>query len=212
MKCVRIMLVITIMVTLGCGGVREETPKQSAGEIEIKVPSTGGIKAAAEPEIISTDGRLVDSNGLTIHLHSSGELLITDSLGRRTGLDPSIGQTFNEIPNASYDRIGLDDLSDPDNPIPDEHPTKELELVRPLEGEYALRIAGTVNETYKLLIYPRDAEGTPSQIIFRDVPIALGEVHTYTIKHHKVSGSETSVTRLSDSFPSTVIIPELVPE
>ena len=135
-----------------------------------------------------------DSNGLTFRFHSPGEMLITDPLGRRLGFDPSTGRTFNEIPNSGYSILGIGDATDT-NPVPlDYDPPKELELVRIPEGEYTLRITGTGNGTYKLLMYSMDVEGMPSGEIFENIPITLGEVHIYTIEHSKALGSEIHVT------------------
>jgi len=137
---------------------------------------------------------LTNSNGLTIRFHSLGEMLITDPLGRRLGFDPSTGRTFNEIPNSGYSVLGIGDATDP-NPVPlDYDPPKELELVRIPEGEYTLRITGTGNGTYKLLMYSMDVEGMPSGEVFENIPITLGEVHIYTIEHSKALGSEIHVT------------------
>src|SRR5207302_799721 len=40
---------------------------------------------------------------LGIALGSPAELLVTDQLGHRTGVDPTTNITYSEIPNASYD-------------------------------------------------------------------------------------------------------------
>jgi len=50
------------------------------------------------------------STGVEAGLHSPGELLVTDSQGRRTGFDPRTGQHYNEIPNSSYWEDQLVDL------------------------------------------------------------------------------------------------------
>lgn len=136
---------------------------------------------------------ITDVNGLVCRFHSPGELLITDALGRRTGTDPLTGQSFNEIPGSSYELISLDDLTDPANPVPSDDVTKDLELVRPPDGEYTLRVTGTGSGTYDLENRSTDAEGTPSEATFTNVPITPGAVHTYIIQHSKAPGSTVSV-------------------
>jgi len=150
--------------------------------------TSGAVRRYSGPEFSITD-----VNGLVCRFHSPGELLITDALGRRTGTDPLTGQSFNEIPNSSYDLISLDDLTDPNNPVPSDDVTKDLELVRPPDGEYTLRVTGTGTGTYDLENRSADAQGTPSQATFTNVPITPGAVHTYIIQHSKAPGSTVSV-------------------
>lgn len=148
----------------------------------------GAVRRYSGPEFSITD-----VNGLVFRFHSPGELLITDTLGRRTGTDPLTGQTFNEIPDSSYELVSLDDETDPDNPVPADDVTKDLELVRPPDGEYTLRVTGTGTGTYDLENRSADAQGTPSQATFTNVPITPGAVHTYIIQHSKAPGSTVSV-------------------
>jgi hypothetical protein len=147
----------------------------------------GSVRRYSGPEFSITD-----VNGIVCRFHSPGELLITDPQGRRTGIDPLTGQTFSEIPNASYENIGLDDETIPDLPEPGPE-TKDLDLVRPLEGEYALRVTGTGTGTYDLEIRSSDAQGTPSQSTFANVPITPGAVHNYVFDHSKAPGSQISI-------------------
>jgi len=139
------------------------------------------------------DFSITDVNGVVCRFHSPGELLITDAQGRRTGVDPLTGLTFNEIPGSSYEPVSLDDETDPDNPVPADDVTKDLELVRPPDGEYTLRVTGTGTGTYDLENRSADAQGTPSQANFTNVPITPGAVHTYVIEHSKAPGSQISI-------------------
>jgi len=74
-----------------------------------------------------------------ILLHSPGELLITDANGNMTGVDPVIGESYDDIPNSSY---GIEALYDSETGLVGPG-WNELEIVQPEEGEYTLRITGT---------------------------------------------------------------------
>ncbi len=147
----------------------------------------GAIRRFAGPEFSITD-----VNGIVCRFHSPGEVLIADPLGRRTGLDPLTGQTFSEIPGSTYDTIGLDDESDPANPVPGPD-TKDLDIQRAIDGEYSLTVTGTGTGTYDLEIHAFDANQSPSQNTFLSVPISPGVVHKYVFDYSKVPGSQISV-------------------
>src|SRR5262249_11723401 len=53
-------------------------------------------------ELQGPGATFVFSGDVTIVLHSPAELLLTNSAGQRTGIDPITNTTFSEIPNAAY--------------------------------------------------------------------------------------------------------------
>lgn len=115
--------------------------------------------------------------GLTIALGSPAELLLTDSSGRRTGLNPATGAEFEEIPGSSY---MVDTIDPPDEPDGKGIDTKML-MVSPLpDGAYTLAVQGTGNGTYVLEFRYQGVDHVgEAKAAIRDVPIAQGTVHTY---------------------------------
>ncbi|MBN1618386.1 hypothetical protein JW887_03525 [Candidatus Dojkabacteria bacterium] len=123
---------------------------------------------------------------ITLHFHSPGDLVVTDPSGKKVGYDPISDITFNdEIPNSNYDTIVLSD-PESDLMLPE---TKELEIWRPIEGEYELQIIGTGTGNYNLEIYATDREGSSSADRFSEVPISPGKIHTFLFDYSRESGT-----------------------
>ncbi len=94
---------------------------------------------------------------MTIALGSPAELLITDSLGRRLGKDPSSGIVYNDIPGGSY---GSDDIGDPDSVVPPPtHSGKVAYLPELPVGNYTIEVIGTGEGPYTLQTTFADTTG-----------------------------------------------------
>jgi len=159
------------------------------GEILLnsKYQDIKSIRVFEGPEYVFRD----DLSGVLITFHSPGELLVTDPLGRRTGADPLTGQSYNEIPNGSYETEFLED--------PEEEgagaEAKAIEISRPdAAGEFTLRVTGTDNGTYDLQIVGYDVQNTPSSASYDDIPITTAAVHAYAFAYDKASGSTIGVS------------------
>jgi len=115
--------------------------------------------------------------GLTIALGSPAELLLTDSSGRRTGINSAAGTRFEEIPGSSY---AADIIDPPDEPDGKGIDTKML-MVSPLpDGPYTLAVQGTSSGTYVLEFQYLGVDHVgEAKAAIRDIPIAHGTVHTY---------------------------------
>ena len=115
--------------------------------------------------------------GLTIALGSPAELLLTDPSGRRTGVNPSTGTTFEEIPGSSY---AVDTIDPPDEPDAKGIDTKMLEVSPLPDGPYTLAVQGTGSGTYHLEFRYEGVDHVgEAKAAIRDIPIAPGTVHTY---------------------------------
>ncbi|KWT78418.1 C39 family peptidase [Candidatus Magnetominusculus xianensis] len=128
-------------------------------------------------------------SGLTFRLHSPGELLITDSLGRRIGYDPNSGIRYNEIPNSYYDYLYPDDDTEPYPTELLEHEYKELYIGRPVAGDFKLQVIGTGTGNYELDIssWNPDVSNSLGTKIFDNVPITPNEVHIYGFNYSKLT-------------------------
>lgn len=132
------------------------------------------------------------------------ELLLIDPQGRRVGYDPSTGITYTgrwdaavapphpirtEIPEAYYEAISLDDaVTGEPGPV-----TLELDVPRPLAGDYQIQVIGTETGTYTLELRAYDPELNPSIKGFKDIAIDPGAVHTYRFRFVKVVGYQIKV-------------------
>jgi hypothetical protein len=142
-------------------------------------------------EIIGPEYTYVDSRcGLTIRFHSPGELVITDSLGRKEGYDSISGTTYQgQIPDAFYGETGLPNLPE-DLPEPQ---SKEIDISVPAEGEYELKVIGTDVGNYDLEIRAWDREGGRSYKDIEQIPIITNTVHTYILNYSRAAGSKLEV-------------------
>jgi hypothetical protein len=140
----------------------------------------GVVRRFGGPEYTYTD-----ITGITIHFHSPGEFILTDSFGRRTGIDPRTQEVFKEIPGSSYTTIRLDD--DETGEIGPE--TIELDVRQPSAGEYLLQVIGTGTGKYTLELHADDPAGETSVAEALNIPILAGVVHKYMIDYGKTVGT-----------------------
>src|SRR6185437_16300119 len=77
---------------------------------------------------LDTPTKVVSLADTSFYLASPAELLITDSKGRREGIDPATGVTYNEIPGATYYKEGPYVSSDVDVDPTTQHQIKVLDL------------------------------------------------------------------------------------
>lgn len=137
---------------------------------------------------------------LTVSFHSPGEVLLTDPLGRRVGVDPERGNSFVEIPGAYYDTAAIATLVDDDLFIDDEEPSRQLYVPGALDGDYAVDVIGTGMGVYKLHIQRYDTEHRRDEILFADVPISHGERHQYRLRYDQSSIGSAEGPLLSGGF------------
>jgi hypothetical protein len=149
-----------------------------------------GTRKLSGPEFVWTD-RL---NGITVRLFSPAEVLLTDPLGRRAGVDPLTDTEFNEIPLAGYVEEVIHDNETGEPGIP----SKELDIREPMDGTYEMVVTGTADGTYDLSIDPQDRTGaSPIEVSFDNIPTAPGVVHHYTFNY---SGTPGTPFQLSGGF------------
>jgi len=119
---------------------------------------------------------------LWLYLCSPAEMLVTDSLGRQTGIDPTTGEEFSEIPGASY---GDEFLSPADDSLGTTMHTKVLVL--PEGGTYTVEVTGTSEGSYTLLAISSGSNGEVlSQSVTRSV--SSGQVDSYLLDYSPTGG------------------------
>jgi hypothetical protein len=138
-------------------------------------PPTG---QAAPSEIVGAHTRPEHSfgdhlSGITIFLRPQvAEMLVTDALGRRTGVNPATGDTYAEIPGAEY---GDNPSDEPSNS------SREFGVNRPSAGEYIVRVTGIGTGTYRLAIRTYSRDGAMGSKLIEDVPTVAGMTHQYVL-------------------------------
>ncbi len=116
---------------------------------------------------------------VTIVLHSPAELLITNSAGQRTGIDPITNTTFSEIPNAAYvDESVTDITDDTDNAV--QADSKQMVLNPPAQDTFTLTVTGTDLGTYSLQFIALDANRQRSVTGLKDFPTSPGTIQQFT--------------------------------
>ena len=116
------------------------------------------------------------STGVEAGLHSPGELLVTDSQGRRTGFDPRTGQHYNEIPNSSYWEDQLVDLE----------PVKIFGVNNFAPEEYTIEVIGTGTGPYTLHVGASGTRGSNEKVVTGE--ISAGDVHTVDLTYDPNQG------------------------
>lgn len=147
-----------------------------------------GIRAFSGPEYTVTN-----NSNLTIHFHSPGELVLTNPSGERVGYNPITGTHYSEISGATYGEQGLVNDSQPTTDL-DNDPSlfHALEVMKPMNGDYTLKVIGTGTGTYALDILTVGSDFDDAIQTFEDISIIPGATHTYKFSYSQQSGSQTS--------------------
>jgi len=137
---------------------------------------------------------------ISLMLASPAELLITDPQGRRTGVDPRTGITYDEILGAFYSVQSLD--SD-DGSGETAHPMKEFYSSDPLDGNYTIQVIGTGNGPYTLEVLTYDTAGDPSYNATVSGQIEVDSFDTYPMDYSSSPGGQTGL-QLNTFLPLVV--------
>ena len=137
-----IVIAIVAVTTIGLAGVgaQRDSEEKHLGE-ESEVPNSGRL-------LIASSGDL--------------DFLITDPLGKRTGIDPNTGAEISEIFDAAFrvDSIGEDAAGGMDESTTE---INIFETVSPIEGTYQIDIHSASATQYDLKIYSHDRKGSPNR-------------------------------------------------
>jgi hypothetical protein len=120
-------------------------------------------------------------------LASPAEMIITDSQGRKVGYDPRNGQTYSEIPDASYvvDWESEDTESgDPNLYIPgDRNEASKIVTIYSLPGEtYSVEIIGTGEGSGLFTQTNMSPDAAPQLAVERSLSLSSGSIESLTIK------------------------------
>ncbi|MEW6411137.1 MAG: hypothetical protein AB1483_01540 [Candidatus Zixiibacteriota bacterium] len=132
-----------------------------------------------------------DVSSIFIGFELPGELLITDAQGRRVGFDSQTGESFEEIPKASYYR---EYIEDPDGNGDME--SKHVEIMTPSSGDYKIVVSRVIDSAYNIGIFCYDSNkgSAPSRFDFSEISILPAATHAYTLGFDKTSSAQCFVT------------------
>lgn len=101
-----------------------------------------------------------------LYLASPAELLVIDSQGRRVGLNPTTGTTYNEIPDALYYKEGSYESLEVDVDPSTQHYIKVLHLPALSDGTYNIKVIGTGNGSYTFTTIMTSDTGSTATRVF----------------------------------------------
>ena len=133
------------------------------------------------------------------------ELLITDPLGRRMGVDPRSGATYNEQPAGSYERTN--GWVDPLAQVPAADDQKRYWTRNPVDGVYSIEVIGTGTGDWSLDVWNGGDDITETLT----GSTTAGEVDRYTVR--LAGGNVVDVTpvaefaAVADAGPDQTTIP-----
>ena len=133
------------------------------------------------------------------------EILVTDPLGRRMGVDPRTGTNFNEQPSGSYERTN--GWVDPLGQAAPEDDQKRYWTRNPIDGVYAVEVIGTGTGDWTLDVW--NGGDTITETLTGST--TLGEVDRYTVRLQ--GGAVVEVTPVAefgvraDAGPDQTTIP-----
>lgn len=114
------------------------------------------------------------------------EVLLTDPAGRRAGMEPTTWRALLEIPSTRYD--SMPPLTQTDGDPEPGGLVKQLNLVTPQAGHYALQVIGRRAGTYSLtikLVMPREESREAKLSAQR---IREGEIHLFRFTYDDSKG------------------------
>ena len=158
------------------------------GKYTINDPLTNGHETLDQYQFWGSMIAYASASGPTapslwLYLCSPAEMVVMDSLGRQTGIDPTTGDEFSEIPGAFYGDEFLSPADDSDGAT-----MHAKVLVLPEGGIYTVEVTGTGEGSYTLLAISSGDGGQPfSQSITRSV--SSGQVDSYVLDYSPADGS-----------------------
>ena len=138
--------------------------------------------------IVLYSGTPADPRTLRISAHSPVELVVTDPMGRKSGFDPRINRTWNEIPNAIY---MVQSIAPANGPNTSALEAKFLEIISPLDGGYQVDIIGTGQGPYEIDTFASDWLGRISK------QVQTGNAVGGSVDHQSINFSSYSGTGMN---------------
>ena len=119
-----------------------------------------------------------DMSGFDVEVGDEADFYIIDSMGRRTGFDPSTANILGEIPGSAYFRDALEDdiTGEPATEI-----GHYLQVFQPLRGTFRLVLIGLRQGTYALSLRAFSRDGSAQSPILLQGDIGAGSTNSFDI-------------------------------
>ncbi len=141
-----------------------------------------------------------DRSYLTINI-ADARLLVTDSTGRRTGIDPATGEEFLEIPRAVHYADAIDDDVTGEAAVVT---VFSVEIPRPSEGTYRVLVGGLKQGARRLQVGAVTVEGDVQRPLLKaPVILEVGSTSLFEVEYFSSPGATSRLTRLA-TFESTL--------
>lgn len=144
-------------------------------------------------------------DSISAHLASPGELLFTDSQGRKLGKDPINNIEYNEVPNGVYYQ---ESIGNPESDIVPEE-SKNIWIPDPIDGQYDIQIIGTETGSYTLgtLIYDQNGD---SKDIVQEGTTTINNIQNFELDYSSTTVQQSEIYRIVDidikpgSYPNSI--------
>jgi hypothetical protein len=203
---VAIMLVVMSAASCAPGSAQSSSPATRSSASREK----GNI---AQPKVSPASSDAEDFSALLISINGNGELLLSDSAGRKLGYDAEKQKNFQEIPGGVYD--SADDIDDDDDSAPataanggnsaqtSASGLKRIEVPEAKAGEYVLKVSSDTAGKYSLNIASLNKQGKQSTVDFKNLPVQKGAAQFYRVAISKDPKQPLQVTRIDGKNKET---------
>jgi nucleoside-specific outer membrane channel protein Tsx len=132
-----------------------------------------------------------DMSGFNVTVGNNAELLVTDPMGRQTGIDPTTLQELGQIPQAAH---FADTLQDDETGASITGTDHTVQIFEPIEGTYTLTLVGLNQGNYSLGLrgYSQDSSNQPPVTLTGT--IAASSTLSYQVIYNPAPGSTLQVT------------------
>ncbi len=171
-----------MLAALGITGAGAQTVPAAP----MPAPLKKDFSAEIRPEDFSgaLDVRLHPEEG---KLKPPAELLLKDPQGRRIGLDPRLGITYQEIPHAYYEFEGIDDAVS-GAPGPE---SGVIDIRNPVNGRYTLEVIGREPGYYSIEITGFNKNLETSKILLKKARITPGVSRAFSFSYSHEAGKRS---------------------
>jgi hypothetical protein len=159
--------------------------------------NTVGLFEAGEP-VFETRGVVKDPPGdiseLDLAVGSTGDILVIDANGRRTGFDGATRTRVQDIPGSAHFRDALDD---DETGEPDFESAKFVQIFQPSQGVYRIILIGLKVGIYALSVDSFSADGSSKPELSVSGVTASGSASSFQIEFSSTPGAATTVLRVA---------------
>jgi hypothetical protein len=178
----------------------DPAPARTAEDSPVPQPSREPEADTPAPEPERQEAPPARDRSLLSFVIGNARVLVTDSAGRREGIDPATGQEFEEIPRAVHyaDAIDNDVTGEPADRF-----SFLVDIPRPSEGTYRVLVNGQEQGSRELYASAVTVEGLVQSFLRASVILEVGSKSLFEVEYSSTPGANSRLTRLA-TFESTL--------